>query len=259
MVEDPVVLVVGQDEQRLVPQVFVRGDRVELARDVLGTGGREVVRVLGLGGGGDDPGHLGQAAGHGVGLEPARRPLLHSPLPQRGGAGRAGELLEPGQRVVVVVVLLLVDLPADARALKPLRVGGPGQDDVVVGGTVVDDGAAASAARVDHPGPHVQPVGVGRAEHRAVVVVADRERLRQRPVERDVGLGEVAHRVRALGRDPLVHPAVVPGLVLRGPGVIGAGRGLRARRRRCRSGTGSGSPARDRRTADGRPGRRSAA
>ena len=83
---------------------------------------------------------------------------------------------------------------------------------------------------IDHPGPHVQPVRVGRAEHRAVIVVADRERLGQRPVERDVGLGEIAHRERALGPHPLVHLAVAPGLVLRRPGVVGARRGLRAGR-----------------------------
>src|ERR1700759_5669113 len=103
--------------------------------------------------------------------EPARRALPHPALPQLCGGRSAGELLEPGQRVVVVVVFLLVHLPADAGPLQPLRIGGPGQRDVVVGGAVVGAGAAAGTARVDGPGPHVEPVGVGRAEHRAEVVV----------------------------------------------------------------------------------------
>ena len=50
----------------------------------------------------------------------------------------------------------------------------------------------------------------------------------QRPLERDVRLREVPHRERALGLHPPVHRAVVPGQVLGRPGVVGAGRGLRA-------------------------------
>ena len=55
VVEHPVVLVIGQDEQRLRPDVAIGGDRVELLRDVLGSGCREIVWVLGLGGGGNEP------------------------------------------------------------------------------------------------------------------------------------------------------------------------------------------------------------
>ena len=78
------------------------------------------------------------------------------------------------------------------------------------------------------PGPHVEPVRVGRAEHRAEVVVADREGPGQLPLEWDVRLREVPHRERPLGLYPPVHRTVVPGQVLGRPGVVGAGRGLRA-------------------------------
>jgi hypothetical protein len=108
-----------------------------------------------------------------------------------------------------VIVLFLADLPADAGLLKPFRVGGPGKNYIIEPRRVVDDRSATRAVRVDHAGPHVQPVRVGRPEHGAVIVVANGERLSQRPVERDVLLPEVAHRGQALGRDPLVTLAVV--------------------------------------------------
>jgi quercetin 2,3-dioxygenase len=83
VVEQPVVLVVGQDEQGLVPQVLVGRDRVQLAGDVLRASGREEGRVLGLRGGCDQPGHLRQPTRPGIRLEPARRALPHPSLPQR--------------------------------------------------------------------------------------------------------------------------------------------------------------------------------
>ncbi len=180
---------------------------------------------------------------------------------------RVGELLEPLQRVVAVVVLLLVDPPGDAGLLEPLGVGLPGQPRVV-GGHVVEVGRGAVAAvRVDPAGPHVEPVGVGRPDHRGVVGVAEREVLRQRPVEGDVLAGVVAHRVRALGRDPGVHRPVVPRRVLVDPVVRQAGRDLGARRRRvvveraqrAAARVGLVEDRRSRRAAGSRAGRRSRA
>ena len=54
-----------------------------------------------------------------------------------------------------------------------------------------------------------------------MVRVADRVGVGERVVERDVRAVQVAHGpVRALGRDPVVHLAAVPGLVLRRPAVV---------------------------------------
>ena len=137
---------------------------------------------------------------------------------------RVLEVREVLQHVAAVGVALLVHLPADARRLQPLGVRRPG---VTAGrGLVVEDRAAVLAVGVDRAGHPHHPVGPGRAEHRAVVAVADGERLGQRELERQVGARVVTHDVRAVlavglavRRQPVVHLAAVPGVVLDLPGV----------------------------------------
>src|SRR3546814_4939331 len=67
-----------------------------------------------------------------------------------------------------------------------------------------------------------------------MIGVADRERLGQRIVERDVLALEIAHRIgavrpvgRAVRRQPLVHSTVVPRLMLDRPFMAGRGQLLR--------------------------------
>ena len=80
------------------------------------------------------------------------------------------------------------------------------------------------------PVHQVQPVRLGRAEHRAVIAVADGEGVGQGAVERDVVPLEVRHRVLARdaiggqvrGHEP-VHLAVVIRIVLRTPAVTVGG------------------------------------
>ncbi len=66
-----------------------------------------------------------------------------------------------------------------------------------------------------------------RALQRAVVGIADRERVREGVLPRQVGPGEVAHRLLGLGRDPLVPRAGVPGGVRLRPAVVEVGGVLR--------------------------------
>src|SRR3546814_15126339 len=77
---------------------------------------------------------------------------------------------------------------------------------------------------IDHARHPVEAVGARRPHHRAVIGVADRERLGERIMERDVGAAEIAHRIGAVDTvraamrgQPLVHLAAVPRLVLHRP------------------------------------------
>src|SRR5260221_9026777 len=81
---------------------------------------------------------------------------------------------------VQTITDILIDLPRDACPLQALRVGGP-----VVPEFSVGDHRSAVPSIVAYPaGPHVIPIGIGRAHHRAMVRVADGEGVRQRIVVR---------------------------------------------------------------------------
>ncbi len=142
--------------------------------------------------------------------------------------------LEQPQRVVAVVadeavlaaavtdLVVGVDLPRDAGLLQPLGVGRPVVDGQVVV-RVRDRRSAGRAVRVDHPAPVEQPVRRRRALDRAEVLVAERERLGQRAVERDVVAVEVGGAVLAgLGHEARVVPAGPLG-VHAAPAVVVAG------------------------------------
>jgi hypothetical protein len=116
----------------------------------------------------------------------------------------------PDPRRVQSDATVLVDLPRDPGRLEPLGVGLP----VVPLLGVVEHGTgralrAVAAVVPCVTGPHVVPVGIGAGERGAVVVVADRERVRERVVERDVVTGEIRHRDVGLGLHPLVVGAAV--------------------------------------------------
>ena len=91
---------------------------------------------------------------------------------------------------------------------------------------------AVGAARIDRPRHAVQAIGVGGADHRAVVAVTQREGVGERVVVREIGARVVAHGHRAVDRvvchvrrEERVHGAAVPARVLRFPvvrDVVGA-------------------------------------
>ena len=95
------------------------------------------------------------------------------------------------------------------------------------------------AGRVQRGRYEVELVRIGRPDHRAVVVVADRESVGQRVVVREVAAAVVAHGegavLNALGLHVLaheaIHGAVVPGAVLRAPVVRDVVRALAVVRR----------------------------
>jgi len=119
----------------------------------------------------------------------------------------------------------LVHLPAHAGRFEALRHRRPA---VAPGGTrVVDGGPTLPAFRIDGGAQREQAVGERRAQHGAVVRVADGERVGQGVVEGQVRAPVVAHRGRARRRPvllrvhhrPPVHPPAVPACVLGVPGV----------------------------------------
>ncbi len=144
----------------------------------------------------------------------------------RGAAVRLAEGLEPGKRVVGEVVgHVLVDLPGHAGLLQPLDIAGPAVrvrmaaqlGEIVV--RIGDHRAACLALGVVVAGPQEHAVRVGAGLHRAVVGIAQRERIGQGELERHVAALEVAHRMVLLGLGPVRHAPVVPCLLCIRPGV----------------------------------------
>ena len=208
-------LVVGDDPRDL---------RQPVGGDVLAELGDQVVAVAVLG----------------VGLGGARRPGPAALVEHRVRAD-APEIAEIGEAVVAVVLVLLIDLPGDARRLQALGIGRPrqalepgrvlGRVGIVVGlfRRVGDDDAAVVAGRqTAGAAEQEQTVRIGRAEDRAVIGVADREGVGERVVEGQVRAGEVAHGQRGLGRDPGV--VVLPARVAALPAVVQVAHGLGPRR-----------------------------
>ena len=233
VVEEAAVLVVVHDEDGLCPDVGVGDQDVQDLLDEVLAPLRRRGRMLALRERRDDPGDAGERAIADVGLEVALVRRCQSPSDQ----------LEAGEREDVGVILevrqdaeakqagrVVVDLPAHpgleqrfwhrlpvqrARHRHPVGRGG-------------DHRAAGFACRVDVGGDRHEPVRVRGPEHRAEVVVADRERVGERVVEGEFGAGEVTHRHRPVGGavrgqvdvDEGVHLAAVPAVVLGHP-VVG--------------------------------------
>ncbi len=138
-----------------------------------------------------------------------------------------------------VVDQALVDLPVHAGLLQPVRVGRPcpalarGADVVAAVELVVQRGelhatavGRADAVRAVGAAPVEQPVRDRARVHPAVVVVAQRERVGERALERHFGRVVIAHRQRRLRVGPAVHPAVVPCGLRVGPRMRRAARAL---------------------------------
>jgi hypothetical protein len=205
--------------------------------------------MLGVCLGGRNPRHARQLAAGDVGGEDVEQPrriaLLGRAVRFDVGSG-AGPLIQRAARSCVLVVEevqqrvitevadvvirrkapdaggvqavadVLIDLPADPRRLQPLRIGLPPVPELVVG---YDRPAALPIIPVP-PGPHVVTVGIGGAEHRAVVAIAHGERISQRVVEREIGAVQVRHARGGLGRQPPVPVTAIEHLVRLVPAVV---------------------------------------
>ena len=163
----------------------------------------------------------------------------------------------------------VVDLPAHPGVLQHLGHGVPVHAPDGVGRRVGDEHRPARRARgVDGARERHEAVRVRRPEHRAVVVVAEGERVGQRVVEGQVRPAVVAH-----GEDAVLGPLELGLHVRADEGLVGAaapaqvlarascGRGLRCTRRcprRCRDGRGAAC-GRARRARPGRSSRGSRA
>ena len=234
VVEEAVVLVEVDEQDRLAPAVGVGGQRVEHARDVVGArGGTRGTRVFGTFGSGDNPAHLRQAVGQHVGLEQVEVARAGAAIAQGGriiGPAIPGvaERAKSGQRIIGEVVRhVLVDLPADARRFQAFRIGGPqvvgGHVRIEVVAAVVRGRAAGQGQGIVMAAEQEQAVRVGAGLRRAVIVVANGEGACERELERNVGLGVIAHRVVLLDRAPVVHAPMVPRQLGVEPGVRGPG------------------------------------
>lgn len=170
--------------------------------------------------GGQEPGPLGGVPG----LAHGRVEGLHVGVAACRGEGLAGDLLEGGEELDVVVgevLPLRVRLPGPARLLQALGVGRPrvaGVGPLRVRG--VGHGPAAVGLVPRPAAPQVVAVGAGGGVDRRVVGVADGEGVGELVVQRDVAAVVVRHRRGGLRRDPAVHPAVPPGPGAAAPGVV---------------------------------------
>ncbi len=218
VIEEAVVLVVHEEEGSLAPDVGVGSEDVEDLGHIPCAIVRGPVGMFGIGLRRDEPGDLRQVAGAYILLEDVEERAAG--LDVGSGSGPFGKgralrcvliLVEVEERVVSVVAdigivgpspepaciqayaAVLIDLPGDAGVLQKLRVGRP----VVAGFGVVDDRAAVLAVVADPACPHVVAVGIGWSEQRAVVGIADSERIGQREVERNIAAGQMRHRCGA--------------------------------------------------------------
>jgi hypothetical protein len=253
VVEEPVVLVVIDDEHGGVPQFLVGGQGLQLGSEELGAGRRDRRWVLVVAGHGPDERDVGQRAVGAVLLEAhvrgagrrrvervagtARRTVAPQRVGRRhrvvkGGRYQPGglELREVGGDRVLRPAGPLVELVADPGVVEGLGATFVGQVPDAPG---LDDRSARLPLRVVAALFPEEPVHVGGAHYRAVVVVRQREGPGERPVEGDVFLGVVAHGERPVrlavrgdvGHEPAVHRALIPGCVLFAPVVAEAGHG----------------------------------
>ncbi|MNQ75757.1 hypothetical protein D3C85_905620 [compost metagenome] len=255
VVEDAVVLVEVDEQHGLAPHLGHGGERIQHFLDVPGAqhraGGPRMLRV---GVGGHDPGHLRQlavlhvvaegvqvlvhlGAGHGVGnalvqrvadvvagwIVDRHRILAGDLLCLRCFVGQA-VLLEARERVVAVVVgYVFIHDPFDFGRCcfqafgvgLPLIAGGrSGRASVVP--FVGDRGHAGSGGAVG-AGPEEHAVRVGACVHAAVVAVAQGEGVGQGRLIRQLRFLVVAHGKRALVARPLIVATAVPGVLAIGP------------------------------------------
>ncbi len=162
------------------------------------------------------------------------RPVRHAVLVERRTGLGGAEALERQAAVHgagPVVVGVLVDAPADAGLLEHVRHGRPGERRTRIGVAGLRQRARDPAAQVVGlgvgvgavdalgrqlrvevgAGPEHDAIRIGAGRDRAVIGVADRERLGQRELERDVVAAVVAHRVGRLVLRPEAQLALVPG------------------------------------------------
>ncbi len=183
--------------------------------------------MLRVGRGRNDPRDGGQRALRYIARQVVQRAGGQRAVAQRRVPGAARVLPpvlpESRKRIVVVVVRhVLVDAPVHACVLQTLGVRGPGvafaRGAQPVKG-VDQRGSAGRAQRIVRPSPQEQPVRIGACLDRAVIGIAQREGVGQGGLKRHVGAAVDAQPQPALGGQPLVHAAVVPGALRIVPGM----------------------------------------
>ncbi|MNQ58676.1 hypothetical protein D3C85_728880 [compost metagenome] len=248
MVEKTVVLIIGDEQHGLAPHAWVGHQGCEYLADVIGPAQRAGASgVFALRLGRQYPGNLRQRPGLHMAGQIIQRPVAHAIVVERRsgpGPAKAVERQAAVHGPVPVVVGVLVDAPADPGLLQHLGYRRPVKRVASVavarvwpgagGGTTavvrlcrqrggVTSGEALRrveiAARPEH-----DAVGLGARQHRAVVVVAQREGFGQGEVEGYLRARVVAHGMPAgfigLEVDLEGWPEAVAALI---PGGLGIG------------------------------------
>src|SRR5262245_20843745 len=244
MVELAVVLIEVNDHKGGVEDVRVGVERLENLVDVVRAVMRSTVRMLRVELVGHNPGDLRKGAVQDVLLDRQSQVVTIAGLgvvrlwhdrdaivvPDDTGRWRAsllgivfsecGEVL---RAVVAVVVAALVHLPGHARSFERLGVALPAQELSQLIAAAEGHEVAMLLVRVNRPAPQVRPVRAGSTEHGTVVRIADRVRVCEGVVVRDVLTVQVSQRYgTALREEPSIHPTAVPGAVLAIPTLVGS-------------------------------------
>ncbi len=172
-----------------------------------------------------DPRHLGEPPLQHVALQLLQPARLDAAPVEPIARLRRAERLERHQGVhaavaIVVarlVIALAVELPADPGLFQPLGIGPPvaPEDDAVrhLGDVDIVDHrpVAAAAMMIDRSGHQIEAVGAGRPLQRGMIGVAHGEGVGEREMIGDVGARQMPHGQRALGGQPIVVAAAIPG------------------------------------------------
>jgi hypothetical protein len=154
---------------------------------------------------------------------------LHAVIEQNRTGLSVDEGLEPLERIVVEVVILLQDTPRHTRSLQRLCHGLPLETLVLVVVQVAERGLRGVERRCDVaiavPAAEQElPVGICGRLRALKVLVADTPRVGHRIIERQIGSVEVRHaEARFSGSVPPVEPAAVDDADVAGISHFGGG------------------------------------
>ncbi len=211
--------------QRAVLDIVTEGLQEAFRHGVAETLGERAQRVVDA--------RIVERAGGGHRLPDVHRRHVNRAARLRHLLDRGAPVAEAHHLVAAEIVdQALVDLPAHARLLQPVGIGGPGParggraDVVAAVELVVERGHAhrgvigrAQAVRAVGAAPVEQAVGDGAGVHAAVIRIADREGIGQRAMEGHLGGFVVAERERRFRGWPGRHAAMIPGGLRIVPGV----------------------------------------
>ncbi|MNQ74095.1 hypothetical protein D3C85_888470 [compost metagenome] len=247
VIELPVVLIEGEEEDRLAPHLGIGGQGVEHPRRELRPLDRRRSRgMLGIDSRRQDPRDGRQGPRLHIRFKLLQRPVAHALFIEgrtRFGRAEAVERQAAMHGAGPVVVRVLIDLPVNARAFQHVGDGGPGQGRALVGvarlghlaldpaaqvvglGVAFDAGDAliTGDGLLSRAGPEDDPVRVRPGRDRAMIAVRQSEGLRQGELEGDILAAIMAHRILGLEPGPLAQPPLPPGRLSVREAVRGAG------------------------------------